>query len=135
MALIQWNANLSVSVAEMDRQHQKLISLINDLNEAMSKGKGKEVVGKTIEGLLNYTRTHFADEEKLFEKYNYPDADRQKNMHRQFIDKVVEFRQQAESGRMGLSITVSDFLSDWLKNHIQMEDKKYGPYFNQLGVK
>jgi hemerythrin len=135
MALIQWSDSLSVQVAEMDRQHQKLIGLINDLNDAMSKGKGKEIVGKTIDGLLNYTRTHFTEEEKLFGQFNYPDADSQKKMHKKFIDKVVEFKQQLDSGKIGLSIAIIDFLSDWLKNHIQMEDKKYGPFLNQQGVK
>ncbi len=135
MALIQWSDNFSVHVAEMDRQHQKLIALINDLNDAMSKGKGKEIVGKTIDGLLNYTRTHFTEEEKLFSQFNYPDADSQKNMHKKFINKVVDFKQQLDSGKIGLSIVVIDFLSDWLKNHIQLEDKKYGPFLNQQGVK
>lgn len=135
MAVVRWNESLSVHVAEMDRQHQKLIDLINELNDAMGKGKGKEAVGKTITGLIDYTRTHFAAEEKLFGQYGYPDADSQKNMHRKFIDKVVDFKKQIDSGRIGLSIVVIDFLSDWLKNHIQIEDRKYGPFLNGQGVK
>jgi len=135
MGIVQWNSAMSVQVTEMDKQHQKLFVLINDLHDAMSKGKGKEVIGKTVDGLLNYTKTHFAEEEKLFEKFNYPEADTQKKMHKKFIDKVVEFKQQAESGKMGLSISISDFMSDWLKSHIQIEDKKYGPFMNKQGVK
>jgi hemerythrin len=135
MALIKWNEGLSVHVAEMDRQHQKLVDLINELNDAMSKGKGKEVVGKTINGLLNYTRVHFAEEERLFDQFNYPDANSQKNMHKKFVDKVVDFKQQHDSGKVALSIVVIDFLSDWLKQHIQIEDKKYGQFFSQQGMK
>lgn len=135
MPLVQWSSNLSVQVAEMDKQHQELFRLINDLNDAMSKGKGKEVIGKTVDGLLKYTRTHFSAEEKLFDQYNYPDADTQKKMHKIFIDKVVEYKRDIDSGKMGVTITVSDFLSDWLKKHIQIEDKKYGPYLNSQGVK
>ena len=135
MALVQWSNDLSVHVSEMDKQHQKLIGMINELHDAMSKGKGKEVVGKIVEGLLTYTKTHFSEEEKLMDKHNYPDADAQKKMHKVFIDKASQFKRELESGTLGLTITVSDFLSDWLKNHIQKEDKKYGPYLNQLGVK
>jgi hemerythrin len=135
MALIKWSDNLSVHVAEMDRQHQKLIDLINELHDAMSKGKGKEIVGKTIDGLVNYTKTHFTNEEKLFGQFNYPESNSQKNMHKKFIDKVVDFKQQLDSGKVGLSISIIDFLSDWLKNHIQLEDKKYGSFLNSKGVK
>jgi hemerythrin len=40
MSLIQWNDRLSVHVAEIDGQHQKLVGMINDLNDAMRQGKG-----------------------------------------------------------------------------------------------
>lgn len=40
MPLIQWNESLSVGVVEIDRQHRKLVELINDLNNAMRQGKG-----------------------------------------------------------------------------------------------
>ncbi len=43
MALIDWDKSLSVNVEEIDQQHKKLIAMINELNEAMRNGKGKEV--------------------------------------------------------------------------------------------
>ena len=135
MTLIKWSDNLSVQVAAMDQQHKKLIDLINELNEAMSKGKGKEVIGKIVTGLVNYTKMHFGEEEKLMEQANYPDLNEQKNMHRKFIEKVNGYKKEYESGSLGLSIKVIDFLSDWLKNHIQVEDKKYGPHLNRQGIK
>jgi hemerythrin len=45
MALIQWNDSLSVNVVEIDKQHQKLVRMINELNDAMRQGKGKEALG------------------------------------------------------------------------------------------
>jgi hemerythrin len=56
-------------------------------------------------------------------------------MHQKFVDKVMVFKQELESGKIAISIAVITFLSDWLKNHIQIEDKKYGPYLNRQGVK
>ena len=46
MALITWNDTLSVNVEEIDQQHRTLIAMINELNEAMKLGKGKDVLGK-----------------------------------------------------------------------------------------
>jgi hemerythrin len=135
MASITWNEKLSVHVSEMDKQHQKLIQLINELNEAMAQGKGKETVNRTVSGLLNYTKLHFGEEEKLFDRFSYPEKENQKKMHQKFIEKAMEFKKQSETGHLALSIPVMNFLSDWLKNHIQIEDKKYGPFFNQKGIK
>ena len=46
MAIVTWNDSLSVNVTEIDEQHKKLVSMINELNEAMQQGKGKEVHGR-----------------------------------------------------------------------------------------
>jgi hemerythrin len=132
---IEWTSSLSVQVKLMDDQHKTLLNLINELNEAMRKGQGKDLVGKTINNLLSYTETHFAAEEKLFDQHSYPAASGQKLMHKKFVDKIIEFKKQHESGKMTLSFDVIDFLSDWLKKHIQIEDKKYGSFFNEKGVK
>ena len=43
MALINWNDSFSVNVAVIDQQHKKLVDMINDLNDAMKQGKGKDV--------------------------------------------------------------------------------------------
>jgi hypothetical protein len=28
-----------------------------------------------------------------------------------------------------------NYLSEWLQNHIKIVDKKYGPFFNEKGLK
>ncbi|MHB8790636.1 MAG: bacteriohemerythrin [Desulfobulbaceae bacterium] len=135
MALIQWNDSLSVKVAEIDRQHQKLIALINELNEAMSQGQGRSVVGKIISGLVDYTLTHFKTEEQYFVAYGYPETTSHKKEHAAFVAKVSEFRDEFEKGRLALSIDVMNYLSDWLRHHIKGVDKQYTSFFNEKGLK
>jgi hemerythrin len=135
MALIQWDDSFSVNVAEIDRQHQQLIGMINDLNDAMRQGKGKSVLGKITDGLVNYTTTHFRTEESYFDKFEYPEADSHKKAHSDFVKKVSGFKDEFEKGNVTLSIQVMDFLSDWLQKHIKGLDKKYGPFFNENGLK
>ena len=36
--------------------------------------------------------------------------------------------------RVMLPMTVLNFLRDWLVEHIQGEDKKYGPFLNAKGI-
>ena len=73
MALIKWTSALSVAVPEIDLQHQKLVSLINQLHESMLSGKGREVLGGVLNELIDYTKRHFADEEELMRRHNYPE--------------------------------------------------------------
>ncbi len=133
MALLVWNENMSVGVAGLDVHHKRLILLVRDLNDAMLAGKGKDVLGNIFSDLINYTKTHFAAEEKYFDQFGYPASDFHKQEHRRLVQKVTDFQKQFEDGKIGLSLQVMDFLSDWLLNHIQKEDKKYGSFFNEKG--
>jgi hemerythrin-like metal-binding protein len=135
MSQLQWNESYSVHVDEMDRQHMRLFDLINQLSDAMSKGHGREVLGKTIEALLSYTKTHFTAEEKLLTQCHYAELKAQQAMHKTFVDKVTEFKTQCDSGRLTLSVAVISFLTDWLKKHIRQEDAKYGSVLATAGIK
>jgi hemerythrin len=124
-----------VNVVEIDKQHQKLIGMINDLHDAMLQGKGKDILGKTVNGLISYTGSHFKTEERYFDQFGYPEANNHKKEHSDFITKVSEFKNGFEKGKLGLTIEIMNFLSDWLRNHINGIDKKYGPFFNAKGLK
>jgi hemerythrin len=134
MAFINWHADLSVNVTEIDRQHQKLIAMINELHEAMKLGKGKEVLGKILESLSDYTVTHFTLEEQYFAQFGYPDAAAHIKEHAAFVQKVTEFKQGFDEGRILLSMDIMSFLTDWLMVHIKGSDKKYSSFFNEKGL-
>ena len=135
MSLIQWDNSLSVKVIQIDRQHKQLVAMINDLNEAMHQGKGKDVLGQIIKELIRYAAIHFSTEEKYFDLYRYPETANHKKEHSDFIKKVNTFKDGFEAGTLGLSIQVIHFLSDWLQKHIKGTDKQYGPFFNEKGLK
>jgi hemerythrin len=135
MALIKWNENLSVNVMEIDDQHKRLITMINDLNDAMKVGKGKDILGKIVTGLISYTATHFKTEENYFDRFGYTETDDHKSEHAAFVQKVTDFKTGFEKRNLTLTIEVMDFLSDWLKNHIMGTDKKYSQFFNEKGLK
>jgi hemerythrin len=135
MALITWNDTLSVNVAEIDQQHQKLIAMINELNDAMKLGKGKDVLGKIVNSLISYTAIHFKTEENYFAQFGYPDTEDHKKEHVAFVQKVIAFKEGFEKKEISLTIEVMGFLSDWLKNHIMGTDKKYTRFFNEMGLK
>lgn len=128
MAFINWEDKYSVGVPSVDTQHKKLIQFTNDLHDAMSQGKGKEVIGRTLDSLVEYTKTHFQDEEKLMEKYKYPLLSAHHLEHMGFVKKVLEFQNQFAAGTATLTVPLMTFLKDWLINHILKTDKQYAPY-------
>ena len=131
MPLLKWTGAYSVGVPAMDAQHQRLITLINEFHQAMSEGHGSQQVRAVLDALADYTVKHFRDEEALMERHHYPALAEHRRKHQELIRSVEELRQKNKDSEIGLSITVSDFLKEWLTNHIQGADKKYGPYLQE----
>ena len=128
MPIFTWSDSYSVGAPGIDAQHKKLFDMINNLHEAMGQGKGKEALGKILDGLMDYTRVHFSDEEKMLEKVNYPDLPIQRAQHAAFVQKISELQKDYKSGKITMTLPTMEFLKDWLLNHILKVDKKYQSY-------
>ncbi|MFA3782378.1 bacteriohemerythrin [Melioribacteraceae bacterium 4301-Me] len=134
MAFIQWDEKYSVNVKTLDNQHKRLVELINTLHDSMKLGKGKELLSYVLDELVNYTVYHFQSEERLFEKYNYPDSLTHKFQHDELVRKVQKIKRDYDAGVTVLPMEVLDFLKDWLVSHIMGTDKKYKTFFNTAGI-
>jgi hemerythrin len=134
MAIFEWSDKYSVNIREIDNQHKKLIGMVGQLNTAMRQGKGKDTLGQILLDLIQYTRTHFADEERIMKAGGYPDYEAHKAKHRRMTDKVAEVYRQYQDGRTTMTLEVMTFLEDWLDKHIMGTDKKYGPFLNAKGI-
>ena len=134
MALLTWSDKYSVNVKQFDDQHKKLVNMVNELHDSMKIGKGKEVLEKILAGLIRYTSTHFADEERLMQQHNYTGYEQHKKEHNLLVIQVLDLQKNYRGGKAILSQQVMTFLKDWLQKHIQGEDKNYGPFLNSKGI-
>lgn len=129
MKLFEWNPKFDVGIDSVNREHQHLIDLINDLSDAMKKGQSKEVIGEILDNLITYGTKHFDNEEKLFAKTHYPDAAEHIKEHELFKEKANELVTQYKNGSYSLSIDTLRFLKEWITKHILETDMKYKQYF------
>ena len=135
MPLMEWNASLSTGITVFDNDHKKLVALVNELYDAVSAGKGKDAMGKILDALIDYTKTHFAREEQYFAQHGYPDIAAHKKEHAGLTAQVLDVQKKYKAGSTStLSLEVLNFLKNWLIKHIQGTDKKYGPFLNAKGV-
>lgn len=134
MPLITWSDTMSVGVAKIDKEHQKLIELINLLHSEMIAGKSNEVMGKVLDQLITYTRGHFALEETLFRTHAYPEGPAHKQEHDALTKKVLELQTEFKAGKTFIGVPTLNFLREWLTRHILKVDMAYKLFFNSKGV-
>ncbi|MGA3011944.1 MAG: bacteriohemerythrin [Terracidiphilus sp.] len=135
MPLLEWNESMSVGIKVIDDDHKKLIDMLNELNEGILAGKTSEALEDVIEGLLRYTRYHFAREERLFAQTGYPGGAAHKAEHDLLTRRVSNLQARFETGQsIILSMEAMEFLKNWLTNHIMGSDQEYGPHLNAKGI-
>lgn len=123
--MFEWKPEYSVQLREIDAQHQRLFILASDLHVAMSQGKGKTVLEPALARLVEYTKVHFATEERLMRRYNYADSDAHKVQHDELTARVLDFQKRFLRQEACLTIDLMEFLQDWLAHHINGSDQKY----------
>ena len=126
--MFEWKPEYSVQIPEIDRQHQRLFQLAAQLNSAMAVGKGKGVLSQLLGGLIDYTKEHFATEERFMQQYQYPGLQVHQAEHQKLTAQVMEFQSRFERGEIRLSINLMTFLKDWLQNHIAGSDQRYSAF-------
>jgi hemerythrin-like metal-binding protein len=128
MALFEWKPLYSVGDSRIDAQHQQLFSIANRLHEAHSLGRGKQVLGGIFQELIDYTVTHFAEEEALLQRTGYPDYLRHKQNHEKLLGLVSGYQRQFERGEDGTEERLMAFIKTWLDGHILGMDRNYSQH-------
>jgi hemerythrin len=132
---ITWTEKMSVGVAILDADHKRLVCLLNDLHDGIAAGRGTERLGRVLDGLLEYAKTHFAHEEEYFAQTSYPAASEHIQEHRALTKLVMDVQARYKKGKFdALSLEVMDFLKDWLADHVLGSDKNYKAHLNASGI-
>lgn len=133
--LVDWTDDLSVGLQEIDEQHKILVGLVNRLYEAIVTNHEHQAVANILNELVDYTIIHFAVEESLMRIFDYPQYEEHKRHHEELSTQVLELQDKFSSGQGEIGMDVLNFLRAWLTNHIMIEDKHYGPFLINQGLK
>lgn len=135
MARITWQEAYSVGVEVIDSDHRLLVSLINQLEDAIVGGQGCDVEAAVLRVLVDYTHSHFAREELFMRKAAYPELDAHIKEHRALTDQVAALVKKVnEQPEVNLDRALLDFLQHWLRDHILGADRAYAPYLKGISL-
>ena len=127
--LIDWDKRLEIGVEAMDRQHQELVRLLNQVFAAVRAGGGPSDLEAPLGALLTYTLRHFADEEALMERCHHPDLAPHRGVHRELAGAATALAQRCAAGDPEAPMETLDFLKRWLVGHILGLDRAYAASF------
>jgi hemerythrin len=122
---IEWSPALAIGNPTIDRQHEKLFSLADD----MVSDRDQIRAMRTLAALSEYVIVHFRDEEQMLEVAGYPELENHRKLHQAFRSRLAKLY----SGAAGMTLDdiaaeVRLLINDWLANHILVADREYARF-------
>ena len=133
--IFRWTEAYRVNIEILDRQHQELIDTINELDAALRAGEGNSALPALFDKLIEYANEHFAAEESLMLKHEFPGVFTHQAQHEIFRQKLDAFISAHNQRKSGVPVSLMLFLHEWLKDHLLKTDKLYSPFLNARGVR
>ena len=129
MTIASWSDDLKIGEPEIDKEHWGLFALINDLHDKITDGVSEASVSSTLDALSAYVEVHFEHEERLMAESKYPDLETHKKAHKALEERVSSLIKDYEKDPKSFNYeTFSEFLSQWLQNHIMKVDMAFAAY-------
>ena len=123
MAHLEWYDELDTGIEVIDKQHQRIVEYINQLDDIVDHPDKTKLAG-VLNELVDYTLSHFTFEESLMEEANYPFIKAHKRVHLLFIQRINQYLKRFKAGE-DITVELLNTLKAWLINHIKSDDNDY----------
>lgn len=121
----EWGPHLELGVELADREHEKLVFLINVLVSSLNSKKfNKNEVTKALLDVYHMAKEHFSHEEELQRQIGHKGLDAHKIVHDRLLSRALEYAADLEHNRLNAEDLIS-YLSQWLLGHIKGADARY----------
>ncbi len=135
MIRLQWKERLRIGHPEIDRQHQGLVALINQLIDLLNQSATPATAAPLVRQLAEYAMNHFRLEETYMVRCGFTGLPEHKSEHERFVRQVLGFNRDTREISHDLLQEMLSFLSGWLVRHVYSMDREYAPCVLAYGRK
>lgn len=125
MKTFKWNSNYETGVSKVDEQHQCLVQIINEYSAllATSCTTGTDIEA-TLNKLVDYTKFHFEDEEKLMYSVGLDNRhiSHHKQLHCNILSEISILLSDKITDKLSIAHSILDLIIHWLVYHILETD-------------
>ncbi len=125
MSVIKWRDSYNTGVEQFDKEHHKIVELINEMFLAMRDKAGQDQVEKLLNEVVSYAGYHFDNEEKAMAESNFEELETHRQEHEKLKEETERFHGLLEEDFNNGTKIFYKFLREWLTNHILDCDMKY----------
>jgi hemerythrin-like metal-binding protein len=128
MRLFKWNKAKAVFLPEIDDEHRIIYQVGGELHQALEAGAPLFQVQEILHRLISYVEDHFAHEERLMRAEHYSTFDWHRQQHETVRKRMRHFAPLIEAGDREAGAALTEFLSNWLRDHTGLTDRMMGAF-------
>lgn len=126
MISLEWNEDMCVGIDEIDADHKKILLIIAAIIDAIDINANAETIETYFAELTTCTASHFKREEALMQTMEFEDFIEHQKGHQKFLTQLPELKNKLlKYNNVEVSGEVSQFLYDWVIEHILIADMDY----------
>jgi hemerythrin len=130
MSSPRWTSDLATGNAAIDREHQELVEIIDQLKAAASGGDQKARLSNALDRFRAHVLDHFPNEEREMEAKGYPGLAKHRLAHAALTESVCDLVAKDNDGQTVLYSEV-DQLGQTLYRHILLDDKPFAAFLTK----
>lgn len=130
MSKIEWDPSLETGDTVVDQEHRKIYFLIDEL---VTRQHDPKFLEAAIGDIIEYAGTHFAHEESLMARYDYPDTQHHQALHAAFAEEAERLGDECIAGVCLSESGLAEFMLGWLNGHINAEDRRLVEHIQSHG--
>lgn len=120
---MEWSADFSVGIEEIDRQHKELLRLFAVIKNAIASDQGWSTIHYGLVEVKRFAHFHFQFEEALMRLYGFDGYAEHTAAHEKMLHTLESTAH--ESLQESTKEEILKFLRDWLVDHIHGADRSY----------
>ena len=134
MKNFEWSTVFEIGVPEIDHDHQSMVSITNEVREALSAAR-YEQASRLVDRLLEASKAHFRREESLLSQLGFSRLSGHVRYHAGLLEKAQKVRQVCEdaAGKAAIQDCYDEMLS-FLVDDIVRGDYDFKSFLEERGL-
>lgn len=118
----------------LEKDHQKLIDLIEVLDNCVKKGNSVSQVDHYLDAFVKLAQDEFKNEEKLMKAYHYPDFVEHQKEHTHLLEQLRSMHSQLNQGHTPFGKEYMEWLRSWLETHLLDADNQLDKFLFKINA-
>ena len=126
-----WKHEYELNNQVFDEQTKKFLDIINLMKGLVANGVDDAGISEVFFQLVHYFDRYLFQEEIYLQELNYDRLERHTKVHKEFVDRIIAFREGFEKGEKGFEVEMYEYLESFFDDHMMIDNRRAANFIKE----